>query len=181
MPTEERRMTMDKCKACGREYCGDRMNNVVIGQHFGGVLCDDCRNKAFKQFIAARGDEKPKAPTLEERVEIEMHACADDADKQNNGDYQRGALDAFAYIGNRLQTLKEEFQQVFISREIADLSYEIDVNDVAVSTIGTSVSLEHVPTGISVKSTDGESTHANRVKAFGMLISAIKASIVDKL
>jgi hypothetical protein len=114
-------------------------------------------------------------------AKIKQAVAMDKADKQNNGDYQRGALDAFAYIGNRLQTLKEEFQQVFISREIADLSYEIDVNDVAVSTIGTSVSLEHVPTGISVKSTDGESTHANRVKAFGMLISAIKASIVDKL
>jgi hypothetical protein len=71
MPIEERRMTME-CKACEKYKV-----SIEIGTH--GV-CTSCEAKAVAQFIAARGSDKPKAPTLEERVEIEIHACADDAD-----------------------------------------------------------------------------------------------------
>jgi hypothetical protein len=65
MPTEERRMTMDKCKACEKYKV-----SIEIVTH--GV-CTSCEAKAVAQFIAARGADKPKAPTLEDKVISEIH------------------------------------------------------------------------------------------------------------
>jgi hypothetical protein len=43
---------------------------VITNDERGGRICDICRDKAISQFIAAREAEKPKAPTLENK----MHA-----------------------------------------------------------------------------------------------------------
>jgi hypothetical protein len=73
---------METCKLCGKEL-GIEINKpcwLYLTDSGDEHVHPRCRDKAISVAIAARQAEKPKAPTLEERVEIEIHACADDAD-----------------------------------------------------------------------------------------------------
>jgi hypothetical protein len=69
---------MEICIECGKP-CGTGLVRS-IGNGYEGVMHSTCVDKILMSHIAIRESDKPKAPTLEERVEIEIHACADDTD-----------------------------------------------------------------------------------------------------
>jgi hypothetical protein len=73
MPIEERRMTMPECKLCGEGlHNGEKLSPITDGDLSEGQVHQSCRNDAIDKAISARGDEKPKDPTLEERVVVEI-------------------------------------------------------------------------------------------------------------
>jgi hypothetical protein len=64
-------MTMETCKLCDKVLKSE--NGVTAIAHANGVdVHYDCAVRVVSGAIAAREAEKPKAPTLEERVAVEI-------------------------------------------------------------------------------------------------------------